>query len=249
MDAVLEIVDRLNLPRRSRILDIGCGPGVISVALAQRGFRVTGVDCAIEMTDAAARLTTATKVEHLVTLGIGDVHKLPFYNNSFDLVLMIGVSEWLPALRPPVMEIARVTKPGGFAIVSTDNRWALHALADPLLHPFLTPVKRQFLKLLQVSFPKYPRPTTYSILDMNRAVRGAGFKKLEGKSVGFGPFSFFRGFVMPDRAGVHIDRMLQRLADRSFPIINSAGHVYLLVATKAKPAPATKFSNLVYWFR
>jgi SAM-dependent methyltransferase len=200
------------------------------------------------MTDAAARLTAATKVEHLVTLSIGDVHKLPFSNNRFDLVLMIGVSEWLPALRSPVMEIARVTRPGGFAIVSTDNRWALHALVDPLLHPFLTPVKRQLLKLLQVS-PKYPRPTTYSILDMKRAARRAGFKKLEGKSVGFGPFSFFRRFVIPDRAGVHIDRMLQRLADRSFPIINSAGHVDLLVATKAKPAPATKFSNLVYWFR
>jgi ubiquinone/menaquinone biosynthesis C-methylase UbiE len=237
MDTVLEVVDRLNLPRRSRILDIGCGPGVITVALAQRGFRVTAVDCATEMTEATAQLAVAEKVDHLVSLSIGDVHKLPFSSNRFDLVLMIGVSEWLPALPSPVTEIARVTKPGGFTIVTTDNRWSLHALVDPLLHPFLAPVKRQFLKLLHASSPgTQPRPTTYSIREMDRAARAAGFNKLEGKSVGFGPFSFLRRFVMPDRAGVRIDRRLQRLADRSFPLVNSFGHVYLLLAAKSNLA-------------
>src|SRR5215469_6338682 len=59
MDAVLEIVDRLNLPWRPRILDIGCGPGVITVALARRGLHVTGIDCASEMTEAAQQLTIA----------------------------------------------------------------------------------------------------------------------------------------------------------------------------------------------
>ncbi len=234
MDAVLEMLDRLALPPHSRILEIGCGPGVMTVALAQRGYRVTAVDFVFEMSEATARLTIGAGVDPFVTTSVGDVHQLPFSDNRFDLVLVVGVIEWLPGLCRPLREIARVTKQGGFTIVTTDNRWALHALLDPLRNPVLGPAKRKFLNLLhRAGFGvRHVRPNTYSILEFDCAVRGAGLKKLARKTLGFGPFSFFRQLVMPDSIGLRLDQILQHLADRSFPIIKSAGHVYLLFATK-----------------
>jgi SAM-dependent methyltransferase len=207
----------------------------MTVALAQRGYCVTAVDLVFEMAEATARLTAGAGVGSRVTPNVGDVHHLPFSDNRFDLVLAIGVTEWLPALRRPVMEIARVAKKGGFAIVSTDNRWTLHAFLDPLLNPVLAPVKGNLLDLLHrvgLGAP-YARPRTYSVRKFDLEIDGAGLKKLAGRTMGFGPFSFLRRDIMPSR-DLRIYQMLQRLADHRFPIVGSAGRVYLVLATKLR---------------
>jgi SAM-dependent methyltransferase len=242
MDAVLEILDRLPLPPHSRILDIGCGPGVMTLALAQRGYRVCAVDLVVDMAEATARLTAGAGIGSGVTMSVGDVHHLPFSADTFDLVLALGVTEWLPALRRPVMEIARVLKPGGFAVVSTDNRWTLHTIIDPLLNPILTPVKRTLRNLLHRGGlgTSCARPRTYSMREFDVAVCEAGLKKLVGTTLGFGPLSFFRRPIMSDSVGLSIHHVLQRLADRGLPIVRSAGHVYLVLATKMLQASASK---------
>jgi SAM-dependent methyltransferase len=233
-DAVLEMVDRLALPPHSRILDIGCGPGLITLALAQRGYRVAAADLVFDMVRAAVGLTTGASVDCRVTPSVGDVRRLPFSDESFDLVLAIGVTEWLPNLRHALREIARVVKRGGFVIVSADNRWTLHGFLDPLLNPIAGLIKEILLSVLYRVRRRVSRVRAkmYSIHELDLAVSAAGLEKLVGRTLGFEPFSFLRRPIMPDLASLRVHQALQRLADRQVPIVKSAGRVYLLLATK-----------------
>jgi len=97
------------------ILDVGCGPGTITLDLARLvapAGRVVGLD-AVEAPLAAARADARSQGLANVTFEVGDVHDLPFENGSFDIVhahqVLQHVGDPVAALR----EMARVCKPGG----------------------------------------------------------------------------------------------------------------------------------------
>lgn len=69
-----------------RILDIGCGTGRHSIALAKRGFKVTGADLSVEMLEVARSKAKATGVE--IDFIQADARKLSF-KNEFDLIIML----------------------------------------------------------------------------------------------------------------------------------------------------------------
>src|SRR5215211_2047402 len=62
----LDCIEQLGLPPGSRALEIGCGVGVLSIALAERGFAVTATDTVPEMCD----LTRQNAAERGVTLEV-----------------------------------------------------------------------------------------------------------------------------------------------------------------------------------
>ncbi len=129
--AVLSQVDRLVLPAAAKVLDIGCGAGLTSVSLAQRGFIVNAIDVAPAMLAQTKRLAKDSGVEQNVRTSEGDVRHLPFPDGMFHLVIALGVLPWLHALDGPMQEMARVLRNGGYLIITVDNRWRLHELADP----------------------------------------------------------------------------------------------------------------------
>ena len=92
-------------------LDCGCGTGFLSLALAGRGHRVTGVDFAPAMLEAArakaAEAGFAIRFEH------GDVENLPFAAGSFDLVLCRHLLWTLPHPEAAVAGWVRLLRPGG----------------------------------------------------------------------------------------------------------------------------------------
>lgn len=109
-----------------KILDVGCGPGSITVDLAKRVRRghVTGVDFTEEPFEAGRALATSQKVAN-VEFKVGDIHKLPFENETFDIV---HAHQVLQHIRDPVQglkEMKRVAKKGGLiAVRETDSfRW------------------------------------------------------------------------------------------------------------------------------
>jgi len=97
---------------RRRALDLGCGTGAHSIYLAQHGFTVVGVDFsskAIEMArDKARRTGTA------IDFRIGDVTRLEFLREPFDVVLDIGCFHGLDAAGRAryAGHLARLTRPG-----------------------------------------------------------------------------------------------------------------------------------------
>ncbi len=77
-----------------RALDLGCGTGTSSIALAQSGWSVTGVDFIARAVKKARLRAAAAKVS--VDFRIADVARLPAFPQPFDLVLDVGCFHGLP---------------------------------------------------------------------------------------------------------------------------------------------------------
>ena len=234
--AALRFVDRVLLVPHAQILEVGCGAGLAAVSLAERGHFVEAVDIAPAMLQSTQERAARAGVTHRISTSRGDIHQLPFPNNKFDVVLAIGITAWLDSLHGPLREAARVLRPGGHLVVSAGNRWSLHRLLDPRLSPALAEERRMVRRVLHLESrklkPGEARYNFYSPQEFDAILAMANLTKLQSATIGFGPFSLMGHKVLPDSSGVSIDRYLQRLADKNFPFIRSAGRVYLVLAKK-----------------
>ncbi|HEY1168669.1 MAG TPA: class I SAM-dependent methyltransferase [Candidatus Limnocylindrales bacterium] len=114
-DVALELSSRIR-SRRATILDLGCGPGDLVVAISQRirDARIVGLDLSPSMLLWASRhATTAERLRFIVA----DAAALPFGDASVDLVVStLSLHHW-PDPTDVFAEIARVLRPGGVALI------------------------------------------------------------------------------------------------------------------------------------
>ena len=110
------LVDRLT--PGTDVLDVGCGPGTITVDLAQRVApgRVVGIDAASDVIAAAGAAATEVGVANL-ELATGDVYALEHDDDSFDVVHAHQVLQHLTDPVAALREMARVCRPGGVIAV------------------------------------------------------------------------------------------------------------------------------------
>jgi 2-polyprenyl-3-methyl-5-hydroxy-6-metoxy-1,4-benzoquinol methylase len=103
-----------------RVLDLGCSPGHLAMALTKAGFEVQGVDLnAVWLAKYAPGWAERLRITHVDI----EQERLPFPDESFDLVIFTEVLEHIAVTDPRVVlqEIRRVLAPGGRMLLSTPN--------------------------------------------------------------------------------------------------------------------------------
>ena len=239
-DRTLRWIAELVLPPRSRVLELGCGAGVLAVDLAQGGLVVDAVDVNPAMIELARREVEAAGVGDHITLGVADAHGLPFEDGVFDLVVALGVIPFLHTPAQGLREMHRVLRPGGYLLFSNDNRRRLDHLLDPRLSPPLQPLRRGVRAALvrigrrPAQKPPAPLPVTFNtIRDVRGWLAGAGLVELRCHSLGFGPFAILGRALLSEPRSIRLHNALQRLADRSLPPLAATGSQHLILARRA----------------
>jgi 2-polyprenyl-3-methyl-5-hydroxy-6-metoxy-1,4-benzoquinol methylase len=100
--------------KKAKVLDVGCGRGLLLRAFQRNGCDVTGT----EFSDGACRF--AREVLKL-PVRVGLLPEFNFPDNSFDIVVMWHVLEHVSDPRPMVTEVARILRPGGIFLVAVPN--------------------------------------------------------------------------------------------------------------------------------
>lgn len=140
--------------RGRRLLEVGCGTGNISLALAQRGAKVVGLELSMPMLTLAHDKAQREKLD--IVWIRGTAYRLPFGDEVFDGVLCILALDFMANRPEALQEMVRVLRRGGFLTLAMLNRfslWATKRLLKAWLKPslwrgvdFITPKK--FIQLL-----------------------------------------------------------------------------------------------------
>ena len=125
-DRILDLVIPAGRPIDA--LDAGCGTGFLSLELAARGHRVTGIDFAPAMLAEARKKAAAQSLA--IRFEEADAEQLPFPATAFDLVMSRHVLWTLPHPEAAIDEWVRVLRPGGRLVV-LDGQFDPGFLVEP----------------------------------------------------------------------------------------------------------------------
>lgn len=125
------------------ILDVGCGPGSITIDFAQRapGGQHVGVDISSTILDAARGLATKEGVSN-VRFVEADLTRLDFPDDSFDLVHAHQVVQYQKDQVAALKEMRRVAKPGGLVAA---REWDASSMTWFPLNPVLEDFKEKYV--------------------------------------------------------------------------------------------------------
>lgn len=111
----IEFFDRLDIRPGTRLLDVACGAGQLTIPAASRGIRVTALDLASNL----VRQARARAAERGLTISVdeGDAEELPYPDGSFDVVMSLIGSMFAPRPELVASEMIRVCRSGGRIIM------------------------------------------------------------------------------------------------------------------------------------
>jgi ubiquinone/menaquinone biosynthesis C-methylase UbiE len=104
------------LPDGSEVLEVAPGPGYLAIELARSGrFRVTGLDISRTFVELATENARAAGVH--VTFQLGDASRMPFLDESFDLIVCQAAFKNFSRPNEAIGEMHRVLREGGTAVI------------------------------------------------------------------------------------------------------------------------------------
>ncbi len=212
------------LKKEARILDLGCGWGTLSFALAKQYGEVFAFDITQERLEFITLKKMSENTANLFPV-CGKISALPFPDGHFDLVILNGVLEWIPSLEEEgkpyavqlgaLREARRVLKGNGSLYLAIENRWSLiNFLGFKDTHsglrfaPLLPrPVADVYSRLAR---RKRFREYTYTYWEHKRMLKDAGFSDIKF----YAPLPSYRSFayIIPLDDYLKIKFFIRRLA-------------------------------------
>lgn len=187
-------------PEVRDILDLACGTGDFSVAIARKmpvGAHVTGVDLSEGMLAVMKEKVTAEGLQEKISIRQGDGEELPFADGSFDRVTIAFGIRNFENREKGLREMLRVLRPGGRAVIlelsvpqNAFFRWCynlyfLHIL--PLIGGKVSGDKAAY-RYLPASVLHFPGPREFM-----ETLRECGFSEVEHKAMTFGICRLYSG--------------------------------------------------------
>jgi SAM-dependent methyltransferase len=111
-----EYLELLGLSSGDRVLDVGCGSGVVTREIAKRVAprgRVMGLDASPALLRVARQYAADAALDELVEFQAGDCRQMPFADGSFDVTFAATVLAHVPEAGRALAEMVRVTRVGG----------------------------------------------------------------------------------------------------------------------------------------
>lgn len=116
-------------PAPAKVLDFGCGPGVIALAVSRLGYDVLGTDGSAGMVGRANAVAAAAGLGRL-RFELVDATSTHFPDQSFDVIICSSVLEYLPQDMAVLGRLVDSLKMGGSLLVSVPNAWSLIGIAE-----------------------------------------------------------------------------------------------------------------------
>jgi len=189
------LVDRIEAGPNDAVLDVACGTGAISLALARSyGCSVLGLDQSAEMLAEGRRRVAAAGLENRVRLEQGNAETLAFPDGAFDALTSGYLLRYVEDPAATLAELARVVRPGGrMAILDfgvpgnpvARAAWRLYVgVGLPTLGALVSPGWREVGRVLRDSIPSF-----YARYPLERQLadwRAAGIDDVQARPLSLG---------------------------------------------------------------
>ena len=163
-----------------KIVDIGCGGGILSDAMARQGAQVLGIDLAVKSLKVAQLHALEAGTQGVQYQEISAEQLAEQQAGQFDVVTCMEMLEHVPDPASVVQACAKLVKPGGWVFFSTLNR-------NPKSFLFAVVGAEYILNLLPKGTHEYARMIKPS--ELADWVRAQGLDVLQMKGMGYNPFT------------------------------------------------------------
>ena len=162
-----------------RVLDLGCGAGWLTLAMAQRGAEATGIDISEESLNVAREYYESIREEvpGSARYELADLNHLSLAADSYDVIAVCGALHHLTHVRHTIEELHKALRPGGLfwgSDIWGDEPRMASILAGTLM--FLLPIEISYREKISSLF----RFGLRSPDRVKAAIEGEGFSPFEG---------------------------------------------------------------------
>lgn len=218
-DFVVNLVNQYSSKSRIRILDLGCGTGVLTRLLVEDGHYVVAADIAQNMIARLMESLTRGPDSSFLGAVIEDAEHTCFGEGAFDAVLCIGVFQYQWRNDLLLQEISRVLTRGGMCIFTIPN--ILHV--NIVFHLF-TLVIRKLISSESVKRsrsdqpdnrePAFPYSKKYFLTELNKAILESGLRVRRVVAFGYGPLSIMNKRILSRQLSMKISIVLTELSNK-----------------------------------
>jgi len=172
-------IDGLAQLRGKSVLDVGCGGGILTEAMARLGAHVTGIDLSEKPLKVAQLhlLESGLAIQYELVSSEEKANRSP---GAFDIVTCMELLEHVPDPSSTIAACAKLVKPGGRVFFSTINR-------NPKSYLYAVIGAEYLLKLLPRGTHDYARFIRPS--ELSRWCRDAGLEPVELKGMTYNPLT------------------------------------------------------------